>query len=102
MNIKISKVSEVKGGYAAISNTQHIPGTIQPKGYSIPMEYTVEGQLLAPIEIGKGVSVLRTKRNGVEMTGFFGTSPVTEITKDTFKTQNSVYKYEYIPPLENN
>ena len=102
MHIVISKIAEVEGGYKAIEKTQYIPGTIQPAGFSVPLEYTVEGELIAPIEIGKSVFVQRTKRNGVPATGFFATSPITEITENTFKTRNSVYTYKHTPPVQDN
>lgn len=96
--IVIKKVAAVAGGYAPMENDAYIPGTGNniKENKSLPIEYTIEGNLIDPIEIGKSVCVLRTKRNGVEATGFFQTSAVTEILKNTFKTNNSVYIYHYL------
>ena len=63
---------------------------------SVPVDYTVEGTLMYPIEVGKTVLVDRTKRNGVEVNGLFRSSSVTKITKTGFHTLNSRYKVEYL------
>jgi hypothetical protein len=61
---------------------------------SVPIDYTVEGELIEPITIGRGVFVNRSKRNGVAAPGIFQTSPVVKIKKNGFETQNSVYLVE--------
>lgn len=96
--IVIKKIAAVAGGIAPMANDAYVPGTGNniDENKSIPIEYTIEGKLINTIEVGVGVNVMRTKRNGVEATGFFQTSTVTEITENTFKTKNSVYTYKYI------
>lgn len=96
--IVIKKVAAVAGGYAPMSKESYIPGTGNnlTENKSIPIEYEIEGTLLSPFEIGLGVNVLRTKRNGVEAEGVFQTTAVTEITENTFKTKNSIYVYHYL------
>lgn len=97
MKIKISKVAEVRTGLPANPKGAHVDGQLQNENFSLPLEYTVEGTLLAEIAVGKSVHVLREKRNGVEALGEFVTSPVTEVTKTQFKTRNSVYNYKMLP-----
>ena len=96
--IVIKKIAVVEGGYAAMEMNKFIPGTGNniKENKSIPIEYEIEGILLIPIEVGKPVNVLLTKRNGVVAEGFFQTSAVTELADNTFKTRNSVYTYHYL------
>ena len=63
---------------------------------SLPAEYTLEGIMEKDPVVGSSVFVERTSRNGVKSYGCFYTSPVTEITENGFKTQNSVYQVDVI------
>ena len=73
-NIYIEKLAEVPGGLPARSMDEHIMGKPNYDNYSsIPIEYNLEGVLSYDIEVGKSVVVGRTKRNGVEAYGVFGT-----------------------------
>lgn len=96
--IQIRKIAAVVGGLAPMEKDKYVPGTANniSENKSLPVEYSIEGELLSPIEVGKIVFVFRTKRNGVAATGYFQTSKITEVTENTFKTQNSVYTYNYI------
>jgi hypothetical protein len=94
--IYIEKLAEVSGGLPARSMEEHIDGQYQGDSHSIPVEYNLEGILSFPIQVGEGVVVQRTKRNGVEAYGIFSTSRVTEVGNNYFKTQNSVYSYKFI------
>jgi len=93
--IKIQKLAAVEGGLQPIAKEEHVDGTRQAPDLSLPIEYTIEGQLIDPIEEGMPVQVLRTKRNDVECLGHFMTSLVTEHCPivGRFKTLNSVYQY---------
>lgn len=93
MRIRVSKVDEVSTGLPANPRGAHVDGQVQNENFSLPLEYTVEGNLIGKIEVGKGVNIDRDTRNGVKMTGLFSTSIVTEITPTQFKTRNSVYNY---------
>lgn len=95
--IKIEKVAEVRTGLPANPKGAHVDGQLQNENFSLPLEYTIEGALLAEIRVGESVRVLRDKRNGVEVVGSFVTSPVTEVTNKQFRTRNSVYNYELLP-----
>lgn len=95
--IKIKKIAAVEGGLPAIEFDKYVPGTDQTvaENKSLPIEYEIEGELLNPIEVGKSVKVFRTKRNGVEASGMFSTSPIVNFNDTQFVTANSVYHYQY-------
>lgn len=97
-NIKIVKLASVVGGMPAIEFENHVAGTMKnvEEDKSLPIQYSIEGTLLQEILVGKSVWVARTKRNDISSNGLFQTSKVTEVTKNTFKTQNSIYLYKYI------
>jgi len=67
-------------------------------GVSIPIDYWVEGTLLADITNGNVVQIDRINRNGVEIRGLFHSSLVQSFDEKTgtIKTLNSVYKIEEI------
>jgi hypothetical protein len=94
--IYIEKLAEVPGGLPARSMEEHIDGQYQGNSHSIPVEYNLEGILSFPIQVGEGVVVQRTKRNGVEAYGVFSTSTVTEVGDNYFKTLNSLYLYKFL------
>ena len=96
--IIITKIAAVAGGLAPIDADKYVAGTNQTfvENKSLPIEYTIEGELVTPIEIGKSLMVHRHKRNGVVSEGFFTTSIITSVSSDTFTTKNSVYRYMYV------
>jgi hypothetical protein len=94
--IYVEKLAEVPGGLPARNMDEHIDGQYQGDSHSIPVEYNLEGILSFPIQVGEGVVVQRTKRNGVEAYGVFSTSTVTEVGDKYFKTRNSLYLYKFL------
>jgi hypothetical protein len=62
-------------------------------GMSLPVDYELEGRLDAPLEIGKPISLLRHKRNGVRIFGITTTSYVKAMYLDQglIETENSIY-----------
>ena len=96
MRIRIQKRAEVTGGLPACEAGSYTSGTAQAAGFSIPIEYSAEGELARPLQVGEGLIMLRDTRNGVKCPGVFQTSPIIEITRDSFMTKNSVYDYEYL------
>lgn len=97
MKIKISKVGEVQTGLPANPKGAHVDGQIQNENFSLPLEYTIEGDLVGEIIVGNGVLVVRDTRNGVKAPGYFATTEVMEVTETQFKTRNSVYNYNMLP-----
>jgi hypothetical protein len=94
--VKISKLSKAENAlYDAPPIHDYVMGE-DNGNVSLPIDYWLEGFLTEELAVGKPIVVSRTNRNGVEIGGIFTTSTVTEITKDGFKTLNSVYKLEYI------
>jgi hypothetical protein len=63
---------------------------------SLPNNYVIEGVLDSDVEVGKMVQGIRTKRNGVEIPGYFHTSVIQKIDGDILETLNSKYKIEQI------
>jgi len=96
MRIHIEKISAVKTGLPANPRHLHVDGEEQDENYSLPLEYTIEGELVGEILEGEPVVVVRDIRNGVKALGMFNTSPVTKVTKNRFHTQNSVYNYKFL------
>lgn len=93
--IYIEKIAATKNGKPPIDKKDHIPGQIQWSGYSLPIEYNIEGYVYRDISVGHPVFVQRTKRNGVKYGGVFSSTKVLEINDSEFKTENSVYRYKY-------
>ena len=96
MRIRIQKRAEVSGGAPARPKIDHIDGQEQPVGFSLPLDYEIEGELIGSIVVGSPVAVARDTRNGVKMPGQFITSTVTEVTETSFHTRNSVYNYKFL------
>lgn len=94
--VKISKIAHLEDAlHDAPPMHDYVAG--EDNGdVSLPVEYYLEGFIREPLTVGKPCLVDRTSRNGIEIAGMFITSEITEITKDGFKTLNSVYKLEYI------
>jgi hypothetical protein len=94
--VKITKLAELPNAKVTSAKWEnHVPGG-NDNTLSLPVAYVVEGTLEVDIVCGQSVRMLRTKRNGVEMPGYFVTSPVTELGDGSFKTFNSEYKIEPI------
>lgn len=73
---------------------------------ALPVDYTMTGYLLDPIEVGKTFRLLRVSRNGVPAWGLYLSTPVAAITNSTVTTRNSVYVMKVLdasaepPPFE--
>ncbi len=94
--IELVKVDASPGAEAQPGswNTYAI-GNTNP-GVSLPIDYTLIGILLDPLEVGRPVRVLRLSRNGIETLGLYQSSPVVEITSSGFRTRNSVYHLRFM------
>ncbi len=91
MKVEIKKIAAVEGGLPAASKEEYIPGTGGVKGHSIPVEYSLTGNMPNPLRVGECVFVMRETRNGIKCPGMFQTTPVTAITDAGFTTKNSIY-----------
>jgi hypothetical protein len=65
------------------------------------VDYSVEGEIDQLPELDKSFSFCRTKRNGIEVFGYYSTSPIQSIKKINDKeynleTLNSIYKLELL------
>lgn len=90
----VEKIDVAPGGLPP--DVDYTPGTLPAFGCSLPIEYNVEGTLIEKMELGFGVRILRTKRNGIPVDGIFTTTPLKEIGDNYFKTLNSVYRFKII------
>lgn len=76
----------------------YFPEGLNP-GVSVPVDHTIEGDLLHDVVIGEAMTAYRRRRNGVEMPGIFQSTPVVSIEEEegrsVVRTANSVY--EVIP-----
>lgn len=101
MKVKITKIGIVEAPVVPTAKQDgYICGEIQKTEVSPFVGYTVIGTVRDPIQVGRGVVMLRDNRNGVECQGLFSTSVVNSLKdKDesgafVFETSNSVYKVE--------
>jgi hypothetical protein len=96
IKIRIKKIG-IPENPVAPTPDYHTYGIDKPNlGVSVPLEYEIEGYMNKPIEEGYPVFVQRTKRNGADSPGHFGTTTVQSLTDKGFTTRNSVYEYEYL------
>lgn len=79
------------------------PGELNSGQFSLPIDYEVEGEAALLPEVGARFSMLRDKRNGVEVMGHFETTTVMARGRGElgshigwFVTRNSVYRYEIL------
>jgi hypothetical protein len=71
------------------------PGcSIAASGDSLPVDYEMEGVLLADVEVGQSVYLARMVRNGELVNGIFTSSRVASLAQDGFATADSVYRIE--------
>lgn len=66
------------------------------KELSPNVDYWVEGEIIEGPTVGESLLMKRKIRNGIEVDGYFSTSPITKITADGFHTMNSEYKVEEV------
>jgi hypothetical protein len=72
---------------------EFVPGnSVAASGYSLPVDYEVEGVLLRDVEVGTSVCVGRIVPSGTLR--IFTSSPVIAIEQGGFKTANSFYRVE--------
>ena len=94
--VKITKIAQVEDALHDAPPIHEYEAGKDNGNVSLPVEYYLEGIMPEEPTVGKSLTVIRTSRNGIEIGGLFTTSRVTEITKNGFKTLNSIYKVEYI------
>jgi hypothetical protein len=64
------------------------------QGLSLPVDYEIEGILLADVEVGGSVYVARAVPSGAIR--LFSSTPVVSVTQNGFATANSIYRVEVI------
>lgn len=94
--IRFTKLSAAdKAKYPTAKEGEYKYGEVN-KNVSPPVDYWVEGYLIRNILIGESVLIDRRVRNGVKVAGLFQSSTVKSIEGNLIKTNNSVYKIEYL------
>lgn len=58
---------------------------------SLPVDYELEGHLLAPLEVGGVIRLLRFRRNEVSALGLFESSAIVAVREPFVETRNSIY-----------
>lgn len=99
--IKLEKIAVVKNPAVETARWHEYNLGSGDNEKSPPVEYWITGYINEIPQIGKSISVGRTSRNGVDITGLFHSSPIAKIKKINDKksllfTRNSVYCIEYI------
>jgi len=90
-SVRLIKIGQApKAKFQADSWTKHVPGSDENQG-SLPVDYTVEGNLMSDIAVGQPIQLRRTKRNDVTFPGTMISSPITKIEGDRLETHNSIY-----------
>lgn len=95
IRVRITKRSILEGSHPP--DPHHIAGQDCALGASLPIDYTVEGELKADVKVGDSIVLYRTHRNGVRQDGMFVTSTVRSIVKEVDSSEvncstiNSVY-----------
>lgn len=64
---------------------------------SLPVDYEMEGHLLAPLAVGGTIRLQRIRRNQVQAAGQFESSGIVAIREPFVETRNSIYLVEVQP-----
>lgn len=92
MRVRLTKYAlATKAEHPSARFTEYRPGEFNA-GVSVPVDFWVEGYLLAPLKVGEQVVMRRDTRNGVKVDGIFTSSEVMRVTPDGFQTLNSIYR----------
>lgn len=76
MLVRITKLRETPDAkWPASEWSAFVPGS----GRALPVGYTMDGRLAAPIEMGSPIVLLRSVRNGLVQRGLFTSTNVREI-----------------------
>lgn len=92
--VKVTKLQESENPDFKADNPETHRAGKDNGAVSLPVEYTIEGTLIAEPEVGGFIAVDRTKRNGVECFGYFRSSRIVNVSEDKIETANSIYLIE--------
>lgn len=94
MRVKLTKLAELEEATFKSGDLNSYKIGQMNYGVSLPLDYYLEGDMSSNPKVGEPVVVFRESRNGIKSLGLFKSSPVTEISNQFFKTDNSVYLLE--------
>jgi len=89
--VRVIKLAACRDAGAPASAWEEWKRGVLNDGASLPVQYELQGSLIAPMEVGKPILVKRTHRKGVEADGFFYSTPVRQFGNGHAITLNSVY-----------
>ncbi len=93
--VRIVKLSEAPGAKFPAGNWEtFVPGSTANGPVSLPVDYTLDAYMLAPILPGQPMRAYRLIRNDVLIPGAFNSSRVLELI---VRTENSVYRVTTSP-----
>ncbi len=94
--VRVTKISaSTEPLYPMQALNEHMHGQVN-SGFTLPVEYYVEGVMdKAPI-VGESFHMLRHSRNNIQSQGVFITSKVIKVNEDGFETLNSIYRLDYL------
>jgi len=92
-NITLEKIAAAPGAVTSPGSwDQWEEGSPHNRG-SLPIDYTLQGFLLIPIQIEIPIVLARTHRNRIEKLGYFRSTPVVQFRDDDLvETYNSIYR----------
>lgn len=99
--VKLVKIAATKDAkIISASWEEYVPGEVNTSR-SLPVEYTLTGQLITEPVVGLSLLVNRDSRNNVPVQGIFQSSKIKKITKESeikikLETENSIYYLEVI------
>lgn len=91
--VKVTKVGIAENAhYDTASTVEYIYGQSNLK--SPPIDYWLTGELGDEPVKGMPIIIARDTRNGIKVSGFFRSSPITKIEGNKYYTYNSIYIIE--------
>jgi len=102
MKYRLTKIAipETISAESASSIEEYRSNMSRADGFSPPVEYYVEGQVIDWPEKDRIFRMFRDNRNGVQCLGVFTSSLIVEVNEGPdftlFTTQNSIYKLEQV------
>jgi len=81
-----------KGNFVSLKKTE----SVTEQSGALVDGYNLKGYLINDICVGEKIEVIRTERNGEEVTGWFESSNIESISGNVIKTNNSCWEIENI------
>lgn len=96
--VRITKLRVAVGGIPACPKPIYAPG-LWTKALSLPLNYWMEGILVADVRKNGIIRLERRIRDGVVADGFFTSTRIYSVKGDKVRTFNSIYLIETVEPF---